>query len=159
MFERILVPLDGSELAEQAIPVAREMAAKFGSRLTLLRAISTREEAFREVVSEPTATTAPELTTGAAMNLHEAEAGSARDYLRRIAEGFSGSGIEVETELVEGSPEWAIKTQAQELNASLIIMASHGRGGLGRLVYGSVADTILRESHVPVMLIRVKDKD
>ena len=156
MFERILVPLDGSELAEQALPYAREVASKFNARVTILRAIPTREQAFREVVGGPGATTAPELTTGVAMNLYEAEEASAGDYLRRIAQGFSGSGISVETETVEGAPEWAIKTRAAELGAGLIVMASHGRGGLGRLVYGSVADAILRESDVPVMLIRVK---
>jgi len=59
--------------------------------------------------------------------------------------------------MVEGPAEWAIKNHAKELGASLIVMASHGRGGLRRLFYGSVADSLLREANVPVMLIRVQN--
>jgi nucleotide-binding universal stress UspA family protein len=157
MYERILVPIDGSELAEQALPYAREIAAKFGSRLTLLRAVTSREEAFRNLVAEPTVATAPEVTADVALNVYESEASGAREYLRRIADGLAGSGIAVETMLAEGSAEHAILTQARENDVSLIVMASHGRGGLGRLVYGSVADAILRDSTIPVLLIRAKD--
>jgi nucleotide-binding universal stress UspA family protein len=154
MYERILVPLDGTKLAEQAIPYARGMAEKFKSRLTLLRAITTSQEAFREVAAEPIGVTAPEMTVGVARNLYEAEAEDARSYLRRIAETFDGSGIEVETEMVEGDPEWVIEHQAKELNASLIVMASHGRSGLARLLHGSVSDEVVRGSSVPIMLVR-----
>jgi nucleotide-binding universal stress UspA family protein len=83
-----------------------------------------------------------------------AEAEDARSYLRRIAETFDGSGIEVETEMVEGDPEWVIEHQAKELNASLIVMASHGRSGLARLLHGSVSDEVVRGSSVPIMLVR-----
>jgi nucleotide-binding universal stress UspA family protein len=159
MYERILVPLDGSELAEQALPYAREMATKFKSHLTLLRAISTSDEALREVAAEPTAVTAPELTVGVARSMHESQADAARTYLRGIAETFDGSGIEVETELAEGDPEYVIETQAKELNASLIVMASHGRSGLSRLLHGSIADEIVRSSTVPIMLIRAHDPE
>jgi nucleotide-binding universal stress UspA family protein len=154
MYERILVPLDGSELAEQALPYAREMATKFRSRLTLLRAITTSQEAFREVAAEPIAVTAPEMTVGVARNLYESEADEAREYLRRIATSFDGSGIEVETEMVEGDPEWVIEHQAKEIGASLIVMASHSRSGLARLLHGSVSDEIARASTVPLLLIR-----
>jgi nucleotide-binding universal stress UspA family protein len=159
MYERILVPLDGSELAEQALPYAREMAIKFRSHVTLLRAISTSDEALREVVTEPTAATAPEMTVGVARNMHETEAEVAREYLRKTASQFSESGIEVETELAEGDPEYVIETQAKELRASLIVMASHARSGLGRLLHGSVADEIVRGSTVPIMLIRAHEHE
>ncbi len=109
------------------------------------------------VAAEPTAVTAPEVTTDVARNMHEAEAGAAREYLRRIAETFDGSGIDLETQMVEGDPEWVIENQAKELRASLIVMATHARTGLGRLLHGSVADEIVRSSTVPVLLIRASE--
>lgn len=157
MYERILVPLDGTDLAEQALPYAREIATKFGSHITLLRAIHTSQEALRDVAAEPTAVTAPEVTTDVARNLHESEAGTAREYVRRIAETFDGSGLDVETQMVEGDPEWVIENQAKELRSSLIVMATHARTGLGRLLHGSVADELVRSSTVPVMLIRTSE--
>lgn len=153
MFERILVPLDGSALAEQALPFARDLAAAFHARVTLLRAIPSAEQAFREVASE-TATNAPELTAGVARARFESEQTAAQEYLDRQQKELEAGGLTVETAVIEGDPEWAIKTHAAAINASLIVMASHGRGGLGRLVFGSVADNILRESTVPVLLIR-----
>jgi nucleotide-binding universal stress UspA family protein len=154
MYERILVPLDGTELAEQALPYAREMATAFKSHLTFLRAISTSEEAFREVAAEPIAVTAPEVTSGVAKNRYESEAEHARAYLTRILARFADSGIAVDSEVIEGDPEWVIEHEAEHLQASLIIMASHGRTGLSRLLHGSVADEIVRSSTVPILLIR-----
>ena len=156
MFERILVPLDGSDLAEQALPIAQELALKFNSTVTLLRATTSEAEALRETISEPTLAM-PEVPIAVAKNMADAEHAGASAYLEQAAAKLSGSGVKVATRVLEGSPEWAIFSTIDETNASVVVMASHGRGGLGRLIYGSVADKVLRECSVPVLLVRAKD--
>ena len=156
MFERILVPLDGSPLAEQALPFALELALKFNSQIILLRATIAETEALRETITEPTLAM-PEIPIDVAKNLVESERTAASAYLERSAGGLEAAGVIVQTRVIEGGAAWAILTIASEIDASVVVMASHGRGGLGRLVFGSVADQVLRESTVPVLLIRVKE--
>lgn len=160
MYERILVPLDGSGLAESVLTHVEEIAAKFGARVLLLQVVPS----FAEVMAQTTAFTP---TTGAgisptiaeysmdiARERHGAEATSARTYLGGVAERFSAKGIQVETNVVEGSAADAILDSARASDVGLVAMSTHGRGGLGRLVFGSVADEVLRRSHFPLLLVR-----
>jgi nucleotide-binding universal stress UspA family protein len=153
VFETILLPLDGSELAEGALPVALELKSRLGARLVLLRAI---EPASSYLIQSPGVFESP---AGAAANVEltrqviETERQEAIDYLTGLARGFSDSSG-VETVVAEGDAADVIVVQAEESGAGLIVMSSHGRGGLGRLVHGSVADAVLRESSVPVLLVR-----
>jgi nucleotide-binding universal stress UspA family protein len=156
MFERILVPLDGSPLAEQALAFAQELALKFNATVTLLRATTSETEALRETITEPTLAM-PEVPIAVARNLADSEYASAKDYLDRSAAVLSASGVRVESRVLEGQPEWAILKTVDDITASVVVMASHGRGGLGRLIFGSVADKVLRECSVPVLLVRAKD--
>jgi nucleotide-binding universal stress UspA family protein len=149
MFEKILVCLDGSELAEQVLPYAAEQARCFCSRLTLLH-----------VVLEPVM-----VSTGAAGGPEHIEKPDVLDqikeeqkqtfvYLERIAEELREEGLEVEPVLLQGSPGDAIISYAGENNFGLIAMATHGRSGLGRAVFGSVAEHVLRNSDMPLLVIR-----
>jgi nucleotide-binding universal stress UspA family protein len=153
MFERIMVPLDGSQLAERALPYAAELAQKYHGQLFLLMAVTPSTEILREMATE-TAVTAPELLTDIAHQRFETESDAAHAYLGRIKAHSTPADLDTRMLVVEGTPEHVILHEAQEANVSLIVMATHGRSGLGRLVNGSVADAVLRQSEIPVLLIR-----
>jgi len=82
----------------------------------------------------------------------EEETGSR--YLAAVKERLASQGVKAETFVGEGSPSDVILDLARQQGADLIAMTTHGRGGLGRLVYGSVSDAVLRHSTVPVLLFR-----
>jgi nucleotide-binding universal stress UspA family protein len=152
MFETILVPLDGSELAEAAIPVALELKSRFNARIILMRAVepaSSRLAQAPGVFESPSAVAA---NVELLQQIEETEREEAKEYLDEAKAQLSGDGVE--TVVAEGEAADAIVEQAAENGAKLIIMSSHGRGGLGRLVFGSVADAVLRHSPVPVLLLR-----
>jgi nucleotide-binding universal stress UspA family protein len=139
---RILVPLDGSELAEAALPRVAALAQASGARVTLL-----------QVVGPPT----PELQPYEVAVLpedDEALAEQARRYLAGAAARLSERGVGVESEVAFGWPAERIGAAAAEHHADLIAMSTHGRGGLDRLIVGSVADRVLRRAEVPVLLVR-----
>jgi nucleotide-binding universal stress UspA family protein len=128
MYQRILVPLDGSELAETALTHVVPLAQRFAASVTLLQVIA------------------------------EAEPGTIEDYLRGMAQGLHDLSISVAIEYPEGRPSEVIIDRAGQLGIDLIAMTSHGRGGLGRAVFGSVADEVLRQAPCPVLLVRVVDQ-
>ena len=133
MFATILVPLDGSDLAMRALPYAVRLARANRARLVLLHAASAKA-----VESNATA----EVDTVLAQD-------DLADHLRE-------RGVRATTWLVYGDAGPAIADAAVDLRADLIVMSTHGRGGLGRLVHGSVADYVLRHVPVPVVLVTAK---
>lgn len=153
MFEIILVPLDGSELAEAALTPALELREKFGSRLILVRSV----EPISHLLMQPPTVFDTGAAAAANVELLEkalaAERAEAERYLDGIRARLAPGGP-VEAIAAEGDPAEAVIRTAAERGAGLIIMSSHGRGGLGRLVFGSVADAVLRRSTVPVLLTR-----
>ena len=134
----ILVPLDGSGLAEAALTPAMELARERGAKLLLLRAA----EAHTFPTADPT----------------EAQVAAVRDaeqYLADVRDATRRAGVaDVDVSVWYGPPAQAIVEAAHYRKADLIVMSSHGRSGLGRLVLGSVAETILRATAVPILLIR-----
>ena len=152
MFETILVPLDGSELAETALTPALELKPKFNSKLILLRAV---EPASHHLVQAPGVFESPSAAVANVeliQKMTEAEQEEARTYLEKVRQRVGGDNVEAI--LVEADATDAIVETAQERGAGLIIMSSHGRGGLGKLIFGSVADGVLKHSKTPVLLIR-----
>jgi len=133
----ILVPLDGSLLAELALKPAVELARERDAKLVLLRAAEAH-------------TTVADPTEAQVAVVQEAE-----DYLARVRCGALDSGVTVvETAVWYGRPVEAIVEAARYRDADLIVMSSHGRTGLGRLVLGSVAESVLRATRTPILLIR-----
>lgn len=136
--QRILIPLDGSPLAESVLPAVRELAQPFGAALTLLQVIppylgpSARPE---EKVS--------------ARDRAEVEA-----YLRTTQQALQEAGIGVETVVRVGDPAREILGYAEASEIDLIALATHGRSGLNRWLLGSVAEKVLRGSALPVLLYR-----
>jgi len=123
MFTRVVIPLDGSELAEQALAPACRIAERFGGELLLLRVVT------------------PERPL-----VEEAEA-----YLSGLA--LPVLGLSIRTRVLCGAPPELIIAAAAESGADLIVMSTHGRAGLLRLLYGSVTEAVLRGSPVPVLVV------
>jgi len=152
MFERILVCLDGSELAEQILPYATEQALRFNSKLMLLQVVNMPSSVY-------TASVAGELPqTGdiIAKQIQTQEV-EARAYLDRVTKSLQKRGMNVEYVVLGPlQPGKAIVKYAQDNAIDLICIATHGRSGLGRVVFGSVADLVLRESGLPILVIKPK---
>lgn len=143
MYQRLLVPLDGSGLAEAALAHAEEVAAQFDAEIILLR-----------VVVSPYAIAAPDLVLATAeSDMHQLSA-QAEEYLKNTANQLRARGLQVRSATCEGPVAEAILEHAEALSADLIVMSTHGRGGVSRWVYGSVADRVLQGSSCPVLLIR-----
>ena len=150
MFERILVCLDGSKLAEQILPYAKEEALHFNSHLTLL-----------EVVTVATMVAgAPSQTGDWIKETSHRDVEAAKAYFERVAKPLRMQGINVECTVVQGSPTGnAIINYAQNNEIDLICIATHAHSGLGRVVFGSVADRVLRESGLPILVIKPQEID
>jgi nucleotide-binding universal stress UspA family protein len=134
----ILVPLDGSVLAEAAVTPAVELARDHGAKLLLLRAA----EGHTAPLADP--------TEAQIHAVREAEA-----YLTTVRERLLAARLtDVDVSVWYGPPAAAIVEAAKYRAADLIVMSSHGRTGFGRLVLGSVAETVLRSTAVPILLIR-----
>ena len=145
MFNKILVCLDGSKLAEQVLPYAIEQALRFKSQLVLLSVIVPANST--STVWEP----APqELVEKQAEAEKAAEA-----YLKNIVNRLSEEKrLRAEYLTLEGLVAETIVEYAQNNKVDLIAIATHGLGGLRRLAFGSVADFVLRNSNIPLLVIR-----
>ena len=146
MYKRILLPLDGSPLAEQALPHAIAIAERFQSELVLLRVL----------IPLPR----PPTTTEAALQRAEkAMAAFAREYLERVAAGVQERGIMVQTITIEGRPHLQIIQYAETNQVDLVVMCTRGQSGLSRWMMGSVSDRVVRGASVPVLLVRAQKKE
>ncbi len=153
MFETIIVPLDGSELAEAALTSALELRERLGAHLLLLRSIESEAERLTEAAVFGEAAVSAAVNVDVVDRMIETERGEATAYLEALKKRL-GAVVAAESEVRAGPAVEAIISLAAEREGALIVMSSHGRGGLGRLVFGSVADAVLRESHLPVLLVR-----
>jgi nucleotide-binding universal stress UspA family protein len=134
--KKILVPLDGSTVGEAVLDMAVELAQE-GATLVLLRAAEAGSLARDPIVAQLEV-------------VHEAEL-----YVDGVAERLRRAGVaRVETCVWYGPAAEAIVEAARTRDADLILMSSHGRSGLSRLVLGSVAETVLRATATPILLIR-----
>lgn len=151
MFQKILVPLDGSRLAEEVLPFAVSVAEAFGSRVVLLQVVPTPRSAL---ATDPIAQLTVEGGTSTLEEELALEEEKARTYLEWTAEPLRGRGLEVECVTVRGAPAEAIVDYALRHQVDLIALSTHGRSGLERLVFGSVAEKVVRETGKPVLLIK-----
>src|SRR6266581_3034610 len=136
--DKILVPLDGSMLAEAALWTAVDVAEKNGATISLLRGT----EAF----TRPGADAVEAQVTA----VREAE-----EYLAAVATRLADKGTgRVETHVWYGPAAAAIVEAAASQKADLIVMCTHGRSGLGRLVLGRVTESVLRGTTVPILIVR-----
>lgn len=141
-FKNILVPLDGSSLAEAALPFARALALRAGASLTLVR----------------TAHYSSLLADVAADQLDAVE--SAETYLERLGADLRVAGFDVVSAVPFGgsTADWIVE-ESDYRDADMIIMATHDRVGADRLLHGSVAEAVVHRSTTPVMLVRATDAE
>jgi nucleotide-binding universal stress UspA family protein len=137
MLQRILVPLDGSHLAETILPETMNLAQSCGAELLLLRV------AFAHVFP--------------GMDAIEEEVRvirTAEEYVAEVAARFAGNGVPVRTAVRYGKPIEEILDHIVANGVDLVAMSTHGRGGLRHLVMGSVAEGVVHKADVPVLLFR-----
>ena len=150
MYERILVPLDGSKVGETAIPHVEDLALKLlpGTEVevTLLQVIS---ELTYDFIDQSDAAQLPYNED----DLKKIESMSQK-YLETIAVGLRNKGIKVNTVVTVGHAAEEIIKIAHQTNSDLIAMSTHGRSGLGRWALGSITDKVLHESNIPVLTVR-----
>ena len=141
MYNKVVVPSDGSELAETSLHYATQLTAKSGAELILLHVCGPEECHCgpEECHIEP---------------MHEAYIEHTTEVLRRRLEESGAKGAKVDSAILAGDPAQQIVDYAEENKVSLIVMATHGRSALRRWVMGSVATKIHRCSDTPVRLVR-----
>jgi nucleotide-binding universal stress UspA family protein len=147
IMKRIFVPLDGSALAESALPVALGMARRHGAELHLGSVVS-------DLPPVPLAAGDGELIT----RWFEAEEKRAEDYLAQVRDGLATEGTGgVHTHVRSGPVTRTLQAIADEVEADLVVMTTHGRGAWQRAWLGSVADGLVRQARRPVLLLRERD--
>lgn len=146
MYSKILVPLDGSELAENVLPHVESIATRYKAEVHLLTVIHKPfvSQTFSDV----------ELTEPIVEKAVGKEEAGADSYLNKVAKELEGKGIKVDTHVHMGKPAEEIAIHAEVSGCDLIIIATHGRSGPSRLAFGSNADKLLKTSCVPVMMVR-----
>jgi nucleotide-binding universal stress UspA family protein len=152
MFEKLLVCLDGSKLAEQILPYAVEQAKRFNSSMVLLQAYMVPStELAAATPGDPVVT--PQLLQQEDQRLKN----EAAVYLEEVAEPLREEGLDVACVVLNGVAGDVIVSYAQNEPVDLIALATHGHSGLGRIVFGSVADHVLRESGLPILVIKPQE--
>lgn len=144
MYKKILVPLDGSERAEAILPHVEDLATCYDAEVILLQVV----EPGSYYVSPYDAYPEPALDDA------EARADLVRDYLEKQQASLQDKGIKVQCKVEHGPVVLAIIDVARGEDVDLIAMASHGRTGLARVFYGSVAAGILHRVDRPLLLVR-----
>lgn len=145
ILRRILIPLDGSELAEQVLEPAIALGCLMGAEFILIRAIEPGEGCNGLVLStQPSVIGTPD----------EERKREAHAYLDRVADEMQAKGLHVETQVAVGAAAAAVLDAVRDQKIDLIALATHGRGGLKRLLMGSVAGEILRGTFTPVLAYR-----
>jgi len=141
MYKRILVPLDGSKLAEQILPHVKTIANATGGTVILVRAVPEHAEFALEAPSET-------------KKWIKAEEDQAAKYLEGVAKGLEKAGLKTKAEVLPGEAGTQILTVAERENVDLVAMMSHGETGLSAFERGSVAEKVLKHSPRPVLMVR-----
>jgi nucleotide-binding universal stress UspA family protein len=143
MFSNLLVPLDGSQLAESVVPVVRKFAERLHCAVKLIHVIEKR---------------APSTIHG---DTHLRDVAGAESYLASVADRLLGWGLQVSTHVhtvPQGDIPKCIADHAVELEQDLIVLCTHGSGGVRRLVFGSNAEQVLTYGRTPVLLVKANER-
>jgi nucleotide-binding universal stress UspA family protein len=155
MYRRILVTLDGSPLAEQVLPHVKALLdGRSGVRLCLLSVAQVIDVAAASAMVYPMAVY-PGQPSDEDAERHRVE-DELCDYLRGVEKNLTQPGVDISSEVRFGHPASEIISYAHDIQADLIAMCTHGRSGIARWTYGSVADRVLRVAECPVLLVRAK---
>ncbi len=137
--ERVLVPLDGSALAEEALPHAKRLASRFAGTIFLIRVIPTAQQlASASFANASGMQGVPPIDIESVDKIVEIQLEEARAYLTEVTRKIQSEGIRAEWEVREGTSAEVIIECAREKKVDAIVISSHGRSGLGRLVFGEI---------------------
>jgi nucleotide-binding universal stress UspA family protein len=169
VFKRILVPCDGSELAQESVfPQVENLAKKMDAEVVILRVVPAPSgrsgSAFKPGLPElpiPLPVTPEDAHTARHPIYRDQEIASAEAEARRsvaVAEAMlRDKGVDVRSEVLLGDPAEEITEYATEQDVDLIVMCSHGKSGIKRWVFGGVTEKVLRGSHQPILIIRPEE--
>ena len=151
MYERILVPLDGSKIGEAALPYVEELVSKLTQlqkiEVTLLQVVSPLTHYFAAgEIAAPIPYTKIEM---------EQIKKKAIDYLDKAGEGLRSKGAILKCKVGVGKAAEEIIKVSDETNATLVTMSTHGRSGFSRWAFGSITEKVLRGGNMPVLMVRV----
>lgn len=142
---RILCPVDFSDASRNAVRYAHEFAKGMGASLVLLNVVEPRPMAVDMSLSY--------------VPLEEDLEKAAREDLEEIIRTEREKGVEVQAEVEIGTPSEVILEKAEELDVNLVILGSHGKTGLSRLLMGSVAESVVRKATCPVLIVKAEEKE
>ena len=150
MYEKILVPLDGSKVGEAALPFVEGLVTKFSPgtivEVTLIQVVSSLSH---YIVAGEASAQIPYTQQEMEQIKKRAE-----EYLNGAAERLKEKGATVNTRVAVGAADEEIARAAEEIDADLIAMSTHGRSGISRWAFGSVTDKVLKAGKKPVLMIR-----
>ncbi len=158
MYQKVVVPLDGSKLAECILPYVESLATGCGTQEVILVSVTER------VIGRTSAPETREMghTLDSGIWPPEAETsmftgkkvGQAYKYLHKVAKGLEAKGIKVETQVLYGKPAEKIASFAEDINADLIALASHGRSGPSKWAHGNVAEKVFKASCIAILMVK-----
>jgi universal stress protein A len=141
----ILCPVDFSDASRKAVQYAREFASNMGAAVYLLNVVEPRPMAVDITLNY--------------VPLEEDLEKAASEDLKVILQEFIQAGLKAECAVEFGNPSDVILDKAAELDVNLLIMGSHGKTGLSRLIMGSVAETVVRKANCPVLIVKAEEKE
>ena len=143
MYRSVIVPLDGSAFAENALPAAAMLAREFGATLCLVHVHVPMPPAHLF-----------EVPLVAEANFEAEVQNRIHEYLVTVADQYKAPGQKIETSYSTGNVVPELRTAIEKHSGDLVVMTTHGRGGMARFWIGSTADQLVRETHVPILLLR-----
>jgi nucleotide-binding universal stress UspA family protein len=157
MFKTIVVPLDGSRFSSIALKYAIDIADHYKAQLILVRAVERTVPIATAGASIGVETAASSrLAVEAAEREDRIHERQAKQYMRKKVREVASEGVKAEYHVVFGDPYKSIMDICKQEKADLVVMTTHGKSGLKRAILGSVADKIVRDARVPVLVIRPK---
>lgn len=151
--QNILVPLDGHPDHEGGLPIAAELARNCSAAVHLVIVIHRRDtlSGARAAISR--------LMPGATSALLDLVHENASDYLKRLTTPLQEAGLSVSAHVQRGEPAAVVAQQAEEIGADLIVLGTHGKAGMDAFWEGSMTPKIARRSHLPILLVRVRESE
>jgi nucleotide-binding universal stress UspA family protein len=147
MYKKILVPLDGSELAECVLPHVEALTSRGGVKtVVFLRVV--------EPAYVPAGAYGPGLSPDSIIAIDAANKTAAEDYLSKLVKRTDYKGVKVQPVIIKGPSAAGIADYAEKNSVDLIAIATHGRSGVSRWAWGSVADKVMRSVCMPVLMVR-----
>jgi nucleotide-binding universal stress UspA family protein len=149
MYQRILVPLDGSKRAEKILPHVRDLAKASGAEIILLRVVQlvVKSDGYRNVLYDES------------VAINENAIKEAEKYLSEVAGPLERKNLRVKTIVQVGPVLEIILDQSERQRVDLVAMASHGRTGLARVFYGSIAAGVIHRIDRPLLLVRSRSEE